>query len=281
MKLYKYLAIALVATMFTSCGDDEPSSSFTRDFNMVFPQLEAGHKSISKIERNYTNGASSTVNVDYDGDKLKSIKVVNRDKNGSKTNEETIYFDYKNGAIVCDRSIQDKTYAFEVNALGAITKLTDVSTSQVVGAFNYNALNQVESATSKSSTASASTTYKWTSAGNVSQWVERKDGNVDSVAYVYSSAAIANRGGLDITGNQAFTLTSLVCSVMRNAGLFGATNALLPSAIKKDIDYDKSESTGKQELKNYDITYTLDAEGYVKSYTTTESPRYTVTFTYR
>ena len=37
----------------------------------------------------------------------------------------------------------------------------------------------------------------------------------------------------------------------------------------------------KLELKRYVVTYVLDAEGYVTSYTTNESPKYTVTITYK
>ena len=53
MKYFKYLAIALFAVVMVACGDDEPKNTFTREFNMIYPQLPAGHKFIKKIERKY------------------------------------------------------------------------------------------------------------------------------------------------------------------------------------------------------------------------------------
>ena len=44
MKYIKYLVIAMLAMTITACGDDEPSNTYTREFNMIYPQLPAGHQ---------------------------------------------------------------------------------------------------------------------------------------------------------------------------------------------------------------------------------------------
>ena len=122
MKLIKYLLIAFVATTMVSCGDDEPKNTYTRDFTMIYPQFAPGHKQISKIEQEDTKGNKIVATASYDGEHLKSVNVVTKYSTGGG-NEETITFDYKNGAIICDKSIQDVTYAIEVNPLGAFTRL--------------------------------------------------------------------------------------------------------------------------------------------------------------
>lgn len=281
MKSLKYLAIVLVALTLAACGDDEPNNNYTRDFNMIYPQLEAGHKFISKIEKNFDNGARSVTTVDYDGNHVKHINVISYDKGGSLLNEEDVYLDYKNGAIICDKSIQDKTYAFEVNGQGAITKLSDVSTGRTSSALRYNGGNELEEAQTVTPSSSAVTRVKWEN-GNMLQWVESAVSKLDSVDYVYSAASMPNKGGIDLVNNQAFTFVTMVCSVLRNAGLFGATSANLPIAFKHGLDYStENPATGEVSQKYYAITYEFDAQGYVKSYTTTESPKYTVRFTYK
>lgn len=279
MKSLKYLAIAIIAVTMAACGDDEPSSSFTREFNMIYPQLAAGHKFITKIERNYDNGASSVATASYDGDHLKSIKVVNRDKNGSLLNDETIYFDYKNGAIVCDKNIQDVTYAFEVNSMGAITRLKNVTTSQTISSLTYNESNEMELAQTISQSATATTKFKW-NGGKLDEWVMNRPDDSDSVKYAYGT--YPNKGGIDIPHNASLTFTVFVCAIIRNAGLMGATSSYLPVAFYRGLDIaNANQETGETPLKQYPISYEFDADGYVTSYTTTESPKYTVKFTYR
>lgn len=283
MKLTKYLLIALVAITMVSCGEDEPTNTFTRDFTMIFPQHTAGHKMISKIERKYTNGALSVATANYDGDHLKSVNVVNRDKYGDLLNEETIHFDYNNGAIFCDKSIQDVTYSFEVNSLGAITRLKNETTSRTAASLTYSNNNEIEIAQIISPSSSDVTKVVWDS-GKLMNWVSTGVNKKDSVAYEYGEGAPLNKGGIDIVANDSFTFTVFVCAIMRNAGLFGATSAYLPTAFKKAIDYSQEgggSQTEDSQLKRYDISYVLDSEGYVKSYTTNESPAYSVSFTYR
>ena len=36
MKYIKYLAIAMVLVAMVACGDDEPQSTYQRDFNMIY-----------------------------------------------------------------------------------------------------------------------------------------------------------------------------------------------------------------------------------------------------
>ena len=277
MKVLKCLAIALFALMMVSCGDDEPNSSYTREFNMIYPVLPAGHKYISKIEQISDNGNTTVATATYDGDHLKSIKVETKYSTGGG-NEETINFDYKNGAIICDRSIKDVTYAIEINTLGAITRLKDITTERIVSSFQYNYDNELEMAQT-----SDVTKVTWLN-GNLTNWVSYNINKKDSVAYEYGPEALPNKGGIDIVGNESFTFTKYVCAIMRNAGLFGNTSAFLPTVIKKDYDYSLVSETNPTEpaqLKRYDITYELDANGYVKSYTTNETPKYTVKITYR
>jgi hypothetical protein len=282
MKYFKYLTIAIVAMAMVACSDDEPKSTFTRDFNMIYPVLPAGHKSISKIERNYDNGASSVATATYDGDHLKSVNVVNRDKNGSLLNEETIHFDYNNGAIICDKAIQDVTYSFEVNSFGAIYKLTNVTTSRTASALVYNETGRLEVAQITTPSSTGTTKNTWMN-GNITQWVTHDVNKLDSVVYEYGANAIPNKGGIDIPGNETITFTKFVCAFIYNAGLFGTTSAYLPTAIKKDLDYTQAQDQNSTDLqlKCYNISYTLDSEGYVQSYTTSETPKYTVKFTYR
>jgi len=219
----------------------------------------------------------------YDGDYLKSVKVVNRDKNGDLLNEETIHFDYKNGAIICDKSIQDVTYSFEVNSKGSITKLKNVTNDRASSVLQYNNDNELDIAQTVTPSSSDVTKILWQD-GKLLNWVSTGINKKDSVAYEYGEGAPLNKGGIDIVGNESFTFTIFVCAIMRNAGYFGATSAYLPTVIKKD--YDRSQTsetteTGSHDLKRYEISYELDGEGYVKSYTTTESPKYTVKITYR
>ncbi len=279
MKSVKYLAVAMVAVLLVSCGDDEPKNNYTREFTMIYPQFEAGHKSISKIEKSFDNGALTVATVDYDGDYVKHINVISHDKAGALLNEEDIYIDYKNGAIICDKSIQDKTYAFEVNGQGAITKLSDVSTGRTASVLRYNGANRLEEAQTVTPSSTATTKMKWEN-GNLLQWVESAVAKLDSVDYVYGTSALPNKGGIDLVNNQAFTFVTMVCSVLRNAGLFGATSANLPIAFKHGLDYSSGGGTDVEQ-KYYAITYEFDAQGYVKSYTTTETPKFTVKFTYR
>ena len=105
----------------------------------------------------------------------------------------------------------------------------------------------------------------------------------DSVAYEYGEGAILNKGCIDIPGNETVTFTKFICAIIRNAGFYGAPSAYLPTVMKKGVDYSQATEANSNhvELKRYPITYVLDADGYVKSYTTTETPKYTVTFTYR
>ena len=282
MRYIKYLAIAMVLVAMVACGDDEPKSTYTRDFNMIFPQLAAGHKSLSKIERNYDNGASSVATATYDGDHLSTVNVVNRDKNGSLINEETIHIDYKNGAIICDKSIQDVTYAFEVNSFGAFTKFSNVSTGRTSSAMAYDGGGHIELAQVVTPSSTDNTVTTWMN-GNLTQWVTHAVNKLDSVVYEYGTDAIPNKGGIDIPGNESFTFTTFVCAFMRNAGLFGTPSAYLPTVIKKGNDYSAVEASNPNviQLKRYNISYVLDANGYVTSYTTNETPKYTVRYTYR
>ncbi len=282
MKIFKYLAIALFALTMVACGDDEPKSNFTREFNMIYPQLPAGHKSISKIEQIYDNGTSIVATADYDGNHLKSVRVETKYHTGGG-NEETINFDYKNGAIICDKSIQDVTYSFEVNSDGAITSLKNVSTGRTAASLQYNYVNELELAQISTPSSSDVTKVAWLN-GNLMQWESTGVNKKDSVVYEYGLGAPLNKGGIDVIGNESFTFTKYVCAIMRNAGLFGVTSAYLPTVIKKDYDYTQVNETtppGTIELKRYNITYELDSEGYVKSYATNEVPRYTVKITYR
>ena len=281
MKYIKFFTLAILAVALMACGDDEPMSTFTRDFNMVYPQLPAGHKSISKIERIYDNGDKSVATATYDGDHLKSVNVVTTGRD-NYSNEETIIFDYKNGAIICDKAIQDVTYSFEVNSFGAINRLKNVTTSQTAAAMVYNESGRLDATQVVTASTTGTTKYDWMS-GNITQWVSRDVNKLDSVVYEYGTGAIPNKGCIDIPGNETITFTKFVCAFMRNAGLFGTTSAYLPTAIKKDFDYSQAEdqNSSNPQLKRYNITYELDNEGYVKSYTTTENPKYTVKFTYR
>lgn len=282
MKYIKYLVIAMLAMTITACGDDEPSNTYTREFNMIYPQLPAGHKSLSKIERTNERGDRTVATASYDGDRLVSVKVVVTGQN-NYTNEETITFDYKNGAIICDKSIQDVTYAFEVNSYGAITKLTNVTTNRTSSAMVYEG-NRLEAAQEVTPSSTGTTAVKWEN-GNITQWFTHDVNKLDSVVYEYSAGTPLNKGCIDIPGNESFTFTIFVCAFMRNAGLFGATSTYLPSVIKKGYDYsqevDPTNPNAPLELKRYPISYTLDAEGYVTSYTIDETPKYTVKFTYR
>ena len=282
MKYIKYLVIAMLAMTITACGDDEPSNTYTREFNMIYPQLPAGHKSLSKIERTNERGDRTVATDSYDGDRLVSVKVVVTGQN-NYTNEETITFDYKNGAIICDKSIQDVTYAFEVNSYGAITKLTNVTTNRTSSAMVYEG-NRLEAAQEVTPSSTGTTAVKWEN-GNITQWFTHDVNKLDSVVYEYSAGTPLNKGCIDIPGNESFTFTIFVCAFMRNAGLFGATSTYLPSVIKKGYDYsqevDPTNPNAPLELKRYPISYTLDAEGYVTSYTIDETPKYTVKFTYR
>ena len=277
MKHFKLIAIALMAVAMVACGDDEPSNTYTREFNMIFPQHAAGHKLISKIEKVLDNGAKTVAIVDYDGDHVKKITATYTDKTGSVYNEETIRFDYVNGAIICDKKIQDVTYAFEVNNYGAITKLTNVSTNRTSSALSYGPGAKLEVAQVVTPSSTDVTKMQWEN-DKISYWNYYGVEKTDSVAYDYAEV-IPNKGGIDIPGNQPFTFTLLVCEVMRNAGLYGATSAYLPTMIKKDGK--KDPETHETVLTGYFITYTLDAEGYVQSYTTNETPKYTVKYTYR
>lgn len=282
MKYFKYLAIALFAVVMVACGDDEPKNTYTREFNMIYPQLPAGHKFIKKIERKYDRGATSVATAEYDGDYLKSINVVNRDDNGGLLNEETIHFDYKNGVITCDKSIQDVTYWFEVNSYGAFYQLRNVSSNRTASALVYDEDRRLEAAQVSTLSVSSTTTFKWVN-GNITEWVTRDTNKHDSVAYEYGEGAILNKGCIDIPDNETVTFTKFVCAIIRNAGLYGKTTVYLPTVIKKGVDYSQAtdQNSNHVELKRYPITYVLDADGYVKSYTTTETPKYTVTFTYR
>ena len=283
MKLLKYVAIAIAALTMVACSDDEPKSNFTRDFNMIYPQFASGHKFISKIEQE-SNKATIVATATYDGDHLKSVNVVtDYDKDGKKDNEETINFDYKNGAIICDKSIQDVTYSFEVNSLGAITRLKNETTSRTAASLQYTYDNEIEIAQITTPSSSDVTKVTWLN-GNLMQWESTGVNKKDSVVYEYGVGAPLNKGGIDVVGNESFTFTKFVCAIMRNAGLFGATSAYLPTVIKKDNDYTQVDETtppGSIELKRYNITYELDNDGYVKSYTTNETPKYTVKITYK
>lgn len=277
MKHFKLIAIALMSLAMVACGDDEPSNTYTREFNMIFPQHAAGHKLISKIEKVQDNGAKAVAIVDYDGDHVKKITATYTDKTGSVYNEETIHFDYVNGAIICDKKIQDVTYAFEVNNYGAITKLTNVSTNRTSSALSYGPGAKLEVAQVVTPSSTDVTKMQWDN-DKISYWNYYGVAKTDSVAYDYAEV-IPNKGGIDIPGNQPFTFTLLVCEVMRNAGLYGATSAYLPTMIKKDGKEDPE--THETVLTGYFINYTLDAEGYVQSYTTNETPKYTVKYTYK
>ena len=276
MKYLNLLAIAMLAVAFTACSD-EPKSTYTREFNMIYPQHAAGHKSISKIEKIYENGAKAVAEASYDGDHLKTVTATYIDKTGSVYNEETIHFDYKNGAIICDKKIQPVTYAFEVNNQGSIIKLTNVTTSRTASALSYGAGNQLEVAQVVTPSSTNVTKMHWDN-NSIAYWNYYAISKTDSVAYDYTQA-IPNKGGVDVIGNNPFTFTSLVCEIIRNAGLYGATSAYLPSVIKTDGRTDPE--TGEFVLKAYAINYTLDADGYVTSYTTSENPKYTVKYTYR
>lgn len=276
MKILKYLVIALFAVTMVACGDDEPKSNFTREFNMIYPQLPAGHKSISKIEQIYDNGDQSVATATYDGDHLKSVNVVITGRNDYR-NEETIHFDYKNGAIICDKSMQDLTYSFEVNSLGSITSLKNLSTGTTAASLQYNYDNELEIAQTANLTSSSTTKVAWQS-GNLLRWETFGVNKQDSVVYEYGVGAPINKGCIDVVGNESFTFTKYVCAIMRNAGLLGVNSAYLPTVIKKDRN---TNSDGEIELKRYNITYEFDSDGYVKSYTTNESPKYTVKITYR
>ena len=277
MKHFKLIAIALMAVAMVACGDDEPSNTYTREFNMIFPQHAAGHKLISKIEKVQDNGAKAVAIVDYDGDHVKKITATYTDKTGSVYNEETIHFDYVNGAIICDKKIQDVTYAFEVNNYGAITKLTNVSTNRTSSALSYGPGAKLEVAQVVTPSSTDVTKMQWEN-DKISYWNYYGVEKTDSVAYDYAEV-IPNKGDIDIPGNHPFTFTSLVCEVMRNAGLYGTTSAYLPTMIKKNGKEDPE--TQETVLTGYFINYTLDAEGYVQSYTTNETPKYTVKYTYK
>ena len=277
MKHFKLIAIALMSVAMVACGDDEPSNTYTREFNMIYPQHAAGHKLISKIEKVQDNGGKVVAIVDYDGDHVKKITVTYTDKPGSVYNEETIHFDYVNGAIICDTNIQDVTYAFEVNNYGAITKLTNVSTNRTSSALSYGPGAKLEVAQVVTPSSTDVTKMQWEN-DKISYWNYYGVEKTDSVAYDYAEV-IPNKGDIDIPGNHPFTFTSLVCEVMRNAGLYGATSAYLPTMIKKNGKEDPE--THEIVLTGYFITYTLDAEGYVQSYTTNETPKYTVKYTYK
>ena len=278
MRFFKYLSIALVAMTMVACSDDEPKNTFTREFNMIYPQLPAGHKMISKIERSQENGGSSVAVIDYDGNNhVEKINVTYRDKEGSEYNKEVFYFDYKNGAIICEKKIQPVTYSFEVNSLGAITRLSNVSSSRTAAAISYGYNNELEVAQIVSPTSTDVTVVNWDN-GSLKNWKLNSAAKTDSVAYDYSSG-IPNKGGIDICSNSPFTFPLLVCEVMRNAGFYGTTSAMLPNAVLKDCH--KDPETGQMLLNNYAISYELDSDGYVKSYSTNESPKLMVRYTYR
>lgn len=268
--------------MMVACGDDEPKNTFTREFNMIYPQFSAGHKFISKIEKEDAKGTKITATANYDGDHLKSVNVVTKYGTGGG-NEETIYFDYTNGAIICDKSIQDVTYSFEVNSKGSITSLKNVTTSRTAAALQYNYSNELEIAQIITPSSTDVTKVSWLG-GNIMQWESTGVNKKDSVVYEYETGAPLNKGCIDVVGNESFTFTAFVCAIMRNAGFFGTTSADLPTVIKKGFDYSQTTETSSSEpipLKRYNITYELDGDGYVKSYTTNETPKYTVKITYR
>jgi len=278
MKYIKYLAIALIAMSVAACSDDEPKNDFTREFSMVYPQLPAGHKMISKIERTQESGGSSVAVVDYDGNNhVVKITATYRDKTGSETNKETIHIDYNNGAIICEKKIQPVTYSFEVNSQGAITHMNNVSTNRTAAHLAYDYNNQIESAQEVNPSYTTLTTWDW-SDGKLNHWKLADITQTDSVAYDYTSS-VPNKAGIDIYSNNALSFTTLVCEVLRNAGLFGATSNLLPGAVLKDGLEDPD--THQIELKRYPVTYTVDADGYVTAYTVATSPKLTVKISYR
>ena len=59
--------------------------------------------------------------------------------------------------------------------------------------------------------------------------------------------------------------------------LIGEDVAKVDRILSGKVDPETQETV----LKGYFITYTLDAEGYVQSYTTNETPKYTVKYTYK
>lgn len=278
MKIFKYFTLAVAAIALVACGDDEPSSTFVREFNMIYPQLPAGHKLISKVERIQENGAISEAVVDYDSNNHpEKITATYRDKSGDVYNKEVIHFDYKNGAIVCDKKIQPVTYSFEVNNQGAITKLTNVSSGRTASALTYNYDGKLEVAQTITPSSTDVTRSYW-EGDNLKYWTLSAINKTDSVVYDYTNA-IPNKGGIDVTSNNPFTFTILVCEIMRNAGFYGTTSSQLPSIVLKDGT--ENPETHTTVLKSYSISYVLDNDGYVTSYTTTESPKCTVKYTYR
>ncbi len=279
MKFFKYLAIALAAMTMVACSDDEPKKiDFTREFNMIYPQLPAGHKMISKIERSQENGGSSVAVVEYDANNhVSKITATYHDKTGAETNKEIINFDYKNGAIICEKKIQPVTYSFEVNAQGAFTRLTNVSSSRTVAGLAYDYSNHMEYAQVVNPSYTTLTTNGWAD-GRLDYWKVSDINHSDSVAYDYTTS-VPNKAGIDINSNNPFTFTIIVCEVLRNAGYYGATSATLPGAVLKNGTEDPE--THQLVLKRYNISYILDSDGYITSYTTSEVPKTTVKYTYR
>lgn len=267
-QLFLFLMVAVMTVSLAACGDDKdaPASEVPAE-GLHYPTFPAGRKVVSRIEKTFDNGRSTTVDMQYDAEGH-LIEANMSMPYSSGTNSESIRLYYSRGIISHTLGWQTTEYSFATNAFGAITYIT-TSQDRVVAHFDYDD-NHLLSLMTVGGTTTYSNTLNWKNSdrlhdivtiGIVSSMTSKKD----SVELSYTSS-IPNVASIDFMGVGQTPFGEMIELAMRNAGLFGTLSADFPRAMNCGSSSYVDE-TGKMIKLHCIINYNLNNDGSVNSLT--------------
>ena len=265
-RLFLSLMVAVMTVSLAACGDDNdvPSSEVPAE-GLHYPTFPTGRKAVSRIEKTFDNGRTTTLDMQYDAEGHLIAASMNMPYSNGM-NSESIRLYYSRGIISHTLGWQTTEYSFATNALGAITEITN-SQNSVVAHFDYDD-NHLQSLMTVGGTTTYSNVLNWKSSdrlhdivtiGIVTSMTAKKD----SVELSYTSF-VPNVASIDFMGVGQTPFGEMIELAMRNAGLFGSVSTDLPRALNCGNSSYLDEN-GKMIKLHCIVDYNLNDDGSVNS----------------
>ena len=265
-RLFLSLMVTVMTVSLAACGDDNdvPSSEVPAE-GLHYPTFPTGRKAVSRIEKTFDNGRTTTLDMQYDAEGHLIAASMNMPYSNGM-NSESIRLYYSRGIISHTLGWQTTEYSFATNALGAITEITN-SQNSVVAHFDYDD-NHLQSLMTVGGTTTYSNVLNWKSSdrlhdivtiGIVTSMTAKKD----SVELSYTSF-VPNVASIDFMGVGQTPFGEMIELAMRNAGLFGSVSTDLPRALNCGNSSYLDEN-GKMIKLHCIVDYNLNDDGSVNS----------------
>lgn len=260
-KFAAFILICLCTLSLVSCGDDndEPINGDPVE-DIYFPNLPAGHKSISRIEKTFKNGTVATADAKYDNAGHLTEVSMEMPYSGGTTTESVVFY-YNKGVIRHILGWQTTDYVFKTDRNGHITSIAN-SQGKSIATLQYDAAKLVSLSTVSSST-NYSTAFNWKDNDNIHAIVTKNSNNIDSTAMVYTTS-YPNTFSIDIMGLGQSPFGNLIELVLKSEGLFGEVSAELPRALYRGNN-SYIDDSGHIKMLHCILDYQFNQDGSVKT----------------